>query len=105
MIKSAEAHLAERNFDATLPTRVLWSNFPRMGCTKSVDSSIMGLVAEDYADYVSNLQTLTIMVPLTPESEGNFSFRHVDMNELISATNSITPTRWVRMVFPSNSLN
>jgi hypothetical protein len=40
----------------------------------------MGLVAEDYADYVSNLQTPTFMVPLTPESEGDFSFRHADMS-------------------------
>jgi hypothetical protein len=48
----------------------------------------MGLVAED--DYVSNLQTLTVMVPLPPESEGDFSFRYADLSKLISAINSIT---------------
>jgi hypothetical protein len=50
----------------------------------------MDLVAKDYADYVSNFQIPTVMVPLTLESEGDFSFRYADMSELISAIDSIT---------------
>jgi hypothetical protein len=50
----------------------------------------MGLVAEDIADYVFNLQTLTVMVLLTPEPESDFSFRHADISELISAINPTT---------------
>jgi Reverse transcriptase (RNA-dependent DNA polymerase) len=59
----------------------------------------MGLVAEDYADYVSNLQTPTVMVPLTPESEGDFSFRHTDMSELISAINNAMGTDGISIKF------
>jgi hypothetical protein len=63
----------------------------------------MGLVAEDYADYIFNLQTPTVKVPLTPEFECDFSFHPADMSELISAFNSITSN--AVGTDPSNSLN
>jgi Reverse transcriptase (RNA-dependent DNA polymerase) len=90
LIKNAEARIAERNFDPALPTRVLWSNFKRMGFTKSADFSAAGLVPDEFADYVSDIQTPPVSVPPTPDGEGDFSFRHISIDELLLAFNSIT---------------
>jgi len=101
--------IAERNFDAALPARVLWSNFQRMGLSKSADFSAAGLEAEEFAEHLSNLQTPHIVVPPTPEAEGDFSFRHVDIDELLQAFKSITSNavgldgisiKFVKVIFP-----
>jgi hypothetical protein len=43
------------------------------------DTSAVGLVAEDFADNVSYLQTPTIMVPPNSLSASDFSIRHAEM--------------------------
>jgi hypothetical protein len=43
-------------------------------------------------------QTPTIVVLPTPESEGDFSFRHTDMSELLSTINWFTSNVFFRSV-------
>lgn len=90
MLRKAERGWAKRKTDPTLPPRVLWSNFERMGLTKSADFSAVGLEAEEFADHLSNIQPPPVIVPPTQDSEGVFSFHHVDVDELLRAFNSIT---------------
>jgi Reverse transcriptase (RNA-dependent DNA polymerase) len=80
-----------------------------MGFTKSADFSTAGLAANEFADYISNLQTPSVTVPATPESEGNFAFRHFSIDDLIVAFNSITSNvvgmdgisiKFLKIIFP-----
>jgi Reverse transcriptase (RNA-dependent DNA polymerase) len=92
LIRCAAARLAERNFDPALPSRVLWSNFRRMGLCKSSDFSSLGLKADDFANFFSNLPTPSIDVPTIPDRlvDDGFSFRHVDADECLRAFMGIT---------------
>lgn len=91
LIRKEASRVEQKNFDPSLPTKVLWNNFRRLGLAESPDSNSLGLSVEDFADYFSDVSAPSVAVPPIPDQQDvdGFSFRHIDTAECLEAFSGI----------------
>jgi hypothetical protein len=86
MIRDAIGRDVNRKFDPSLPQRVIWSNFRHLGLADSSDFSSLGVNADDFANFFSNINAPSVSVPFLPDDDsGIFSFRTIDIVECTRA--------------------
>lgn len=87
LIRKEASRVEQKNFDPSLPPKVLWNNFRRLGLAESADSSLLGIPVEDFADFFSNIAAPSVVVPPIPDQQDvdGFSFRHIDTAECLEA--------------------
>jgi hypothetical protein len=92
LIREGAGLAEQRSFDPSLPSKVLWNNFRRIGLADSSDSPSIGVSADDFADFFSNITAPAVNVPTLPDQldGGGFSFRHIDTAECLEAFAGIT---------------
>jgi Reverse transcriptase (RNA-dependent DNA polymerase) len=87
LIRREAGRVEQKNFDPSLPPKVLWRNFRRLGLAESPDSNSLGLSVESFADFFSNITVPPVVVPpITDQLDvDGFSFRHIDTAECLEA--------------------